>query len=67
MQDERVNIPAYQRVNRKARVFRRLILFLKNISYSPDSVDQFLIKIPIDFVTQSTILASTTLVWGSKL
>ena len=48
-----MKIPAYQSVNRKAKVFRKLICLLKDISDSPDGMDQVFIAISIDFVSQS--------------
>jgi hypothetical protein len=52
MQDEIVNIPAYQRVNRKASVFQKLRGFFDDISHSPNGMDQLFVNPPIDFVSQ---------------
>jgi len=52
--DERVNIPVYQRVKRKERVPFRLRNLFKNISDSPNCVDEFFIKISINFIPQAT-------------
>ena len=45
-------MPAYHRVRRKVRLFRKRPGFLKNISDTPYRVDQFIIEILVNLVAQ---------------
>jgi hypothetical protein len=48
--DDKVNIPAYQMVNRNDSVFLCLRNFLKNIPNAPYRMNQLFIEIPVNFI-----------------